>query len=245
MKHSLKKLFIVLNSLIIFFLSNQLSANSLNFKSNKKTYIEEREIINIFRESLSQKLLENKDFLIYNRFGDFSDSIGFEKAHFGMYRGEMKNLYHIKQDIINRSIVNSLKDSFKKTPIGKKIKSFEEELSKYFVVEYSKGKSDEQAYFYFLGRSSLNKMREEKKYKISLSSSLYPNPNSLEKDFSIKLKGNFYGTRINTFYDFYKRGWGFNLKSKELNSYLGTDLYFYSENYDEEKKLGLFMTFGF
>lgn len=260
MKSLLKKAIILMS--FMFFLSNPVSANYFYFNKesirsqDKKTVVacfkhrgskmgglEKKGLGDVLLESLSRKLLENRKFLIYNDvFRHIPDPIEFEKNNFDIYNHKMKDIYSIRQDIINRSIVNSFNDAFKKTPLGKKIKNFGDRLSRYFIIEYSKGDSDDKGHFYFPGKLSVKKMNEEKEYKISLSPSIYQKPNSLKEDFSLGIRSNFRGTKINTFYGLHKKIFGLDIESKELNSYLGVDIAFYLKRSNDEKNAGFFMS---
>jgi hypothetical protein len=274
-KHLLKKGFITLPSIIIFSLPNQLSADSLNFtEPNKRSSyrtqtefnnfrtnevffsmfadkessidMEEKGIVNTLIESFTKKLLENKNLLMYNdEYGDAADLTGVVNAHFEIYNNKIEDIPSIKRDIMTRSLVNSIRDTFNQTSIGKKIKHLGENIARYFIIEYSKTGSEDKARFYALGKLSVERMKRKKEYTISLSASLYSKPNSLKEDFSLGLRGNYHDTKMNVFYNIPKEGFGLNLRTGKIESLFGTELNFYSKYYEDERSAGLAISVDF
>jgi hypothetical protein len=229
---------------------NNFRANEVSFSmfADKESSIdmEGKGIVDTLIESFTKNLLRNKTVLMYNdEYGDAADHTGLGNAHFEIYNNRIEDIPSIKRDIMTRSLVDSIKDTFYQTSIGKKIKHLEENIARYFIIEYSKTDSEDKARFYALGDLSVEQMKRKKEYKISLSASLYPKPNSLKEDFSLGLRGNYHDTKMNVFYNIPKEGFGLNLGTGKIKSLFGTKLNFYSKYYEDERTAGLGVSVDF
>jgi len=215
----------------------------IKFSFNRKKE-KEKKLINIFEESFIKNIKKNNiqiinknELLIYDEI-DFKD---YEKNQFSIYRGELRDSYYINRDKTMRAIWSALGDTFKATSCGKKIKEFEKRVSTYSNIEYSKYASDKTANLYLPGQLTPKKMREDNNYKVSLSSFFYTDADSLKGNFPIKLEVNYYNTNIYTDYDILNQKLGFGFSSKELNSYLGTNIKFSGHNKLNEKEISYFV----
>ncbi len=194
----------------------------------------ERSITNTFFESLTQELVENKDLLVCYDESGYITAPESGKNYFDIYGYEMRERSFIWNDIIARSLAHSLGEAFNQTPVGMEIKRLEDEVSRYFVTEYSKRESDKKATFYLPGEMSVEEMNAKKQFRISFSSSVYAEASSLKEDLSLEVEANFPNTEIYVFYNILRRGFGFNLKTERLKPYLGTDFSFFSTHYEDE-----------
>lgn len=261
MKKSLRKnVSIALISFMLFFLPGQLSANSRNFpRSNdqitKEVFVskfgkgiyqinnKEKNLRNILIKSFTEKLLENKNILTDNNdyFTDFEES---KRTDSAVYKNQMEDIDSIRRDIMLRSLTSSAKDTFHQTSFGKRIKRLEEHIARYCVVEYSKIDTESKGHFYGPGELSIKEMKKEKDFKIALTASLYPKPDSLKEDFSAGLKGNYKNTKINASYNFLEKGFTINLRTGKIES-LGIGFDFYSEHFEDENVIGSAISIDF
>ncbi len=256
-----KKVFIVLTSFMLFFLNGQLSADSRNFsRSNnqiaKEVFVsnfgngiyqinnKEKDLKSILITSFTEKLLENKHVLIDSNdyFTDFEES---ERTDSVIYKNQMEDIEFVRADIMLRSLTSSIKDTFHQTPFGERIKRLEENVARYFVVEYSKINSENKGHFYGPGELSVEEMKKEKDLKIALTASLYPKPNSLKEDFSAGLKGNYKKIKMNASYNFVKKMLGINLRTGNIKSFFGIGFDFYSKHYEDENVIGSSISIDF
>ncbi len=202
-----------------------------------------------FLQSLDQRLLKNSSMRLYRdeRINYSENNIFlYDKYHFGLYKGEIRDNDYIKRDIAMRAVWSAFGDIMSETPLGQKLNNIEARLSNYFTVELSKSLSEGKNELLLPGQVSFAKSKEVKEYYISLCSFFYTDPDSLEGNFTFELKTGYYSTRANSIYDSGKKKLTVKLFDDDLNSYLDmeTNIIFNHEHKTETQwLLALSVTF--
>jgi len=135
--------------------------------------------------------------------------------------GEKKQVRDIMSEQAMAAGCRAFAGVFNTTRLGKKIKKIEQKISKYFVVEFSKNKSDEIATFYAPGELDLSERKADKEYAVSLSSSFYTDTDSINGDYSLELDAFYHDYRLFTEYNVSSKKTKFLVENSALNSLLG------------------------
>ncbi|MBT3311667.1 MAG: hypothetical protein HN379_06705 [Desulfobacteraceae bacterium] len=201
----------------------------------------------LYIEFLSRKLLKDKLWLKVNddpvKYIN-KEPLLYNKKHYLIYKGEIKDTDYAKKDVIARSVWSSIGEVFNLTPVGKKLKKIEQTVSKYFKMEYSKGALDEEGSFFLPGQLTMDKINEKKDYRVSLGSFFYTNPDSFDGEFSLELDIDYYSMEANTSYDFGNNSFIFEMQNEDLNFIIGMNIGF-AFSYDEESETSSFLNFSF
>jgi len=202
-----------------------------------------------FLQSLDQRLLKNSSMRLYRdeRINYSENNIFlYDKYHFGLYKGEIRDNDYIKRDIAMRAVWSAFGDIISETPLGQKLNEIEARLANYLTVEFSKSLSGEKNELLLPGQVSLEKLKAIKEYYISLRSFFYTDPDSLKGNFTFELKTGYHSTRANTIYDSGKNKLTVKLLDDDINSYLDmeTNIIFNHEHKAETQwLLALSVTF--
>jgi|GEM_PF-6661905 len=180
-----------------------------------------------FIRTLSSKLSENIECLLL--FGGESNLNLSMSSHLSdenryiIYKGENIDINTIKRELAKKAFCSSLAHTFEKTRLGKKTKEIEEKISKYFFIEFSKdyeGKTD----FHLPGQAEPSVLKEEKAYKVSLSSSFCTDIDSLHGSYTLNSDASYYNYRMNSEYNFGNGKMVLSLGNKYLNSLFGATI---------------------
>jgi hypothetical protein len=227
------------------FIIKRYKSGELTFNRTFKDDV--NKIQTLYIEFLSRKLLKdklwlkviddpvkylNKEPLLYN------------SKYSSIYKGEIKDTDYAKKDVIARSVWSSLGEVFNLTPLGKKLKKIEQTISNYFKMEYSKGTLDDKGSFYLPGQLTIDKINEEKDYRVSLGSFFYTNADSFDGEFSLELNIDYYSMEANTSYNFGNDSFILEMQNEDLNFIMGMNIGF-AFSYDEEHEASSFVNFSF
>lgn len=200
-----------------------LSDNKIYIRGGNK---EGKGVVNQFVENITMDLLEDItefDSMESMNYYMGHDSLIAEINQYKMFNGEIREVNYIKRRMATGAVLNSAMKYFETTPIYNDLKSFEESISKYFIIEYRKGISDNQGALYLPGALTPEKQTKDNLYKISLSTLFYSSTDSFKGYYSLEFKFSYLGTETSTLYDFGKNEFKFRLKNDNLNSYLSSN----------------------
>lgn len=149
----------------------------------------------------------------------FDDSLLSEK-NLHTDDAELKEVEDIKRDIIMNATWGAINDLFKQTPLGKSVAKVEQTIAKYFVIEYSKGLTNEEPNFFLPGQAPVEKPEEKKAYRFTLSPVLQTDSNILNSQISIIFDFDWHNYITKVMYDFDQGGFTLNFENEGLNNYL-------------------------
>ncbi len=179
-----------------------------------------------FFEILSDRMFENKSAITSIDEANLYWDKGYltEKDHFMLYNDDVEDLYFVKRDIAMRTISGALAETFEKTPLGKKVKHYEEKVSRYFSVEFSKGVDEEAATFYMPGELTRERAGQKKEYAVTLTTVFHADVDSVEGNFSTELSAQYHETVAFAEYDFGNQDFECTVQNNIINSFLGVDV---------------------
>lgn len=134
---------------------------------------------------------------------------------------ELKEVEDIKRDIIINATWGAINDQFKQTPLGKSVVKVEQTIANCFVIEYSKGLTNEEPKFFLPGQAPVDKLEEKKAYRFTLSPVFQTDTNIFNGKISIIFDFNWHNYITKAMYDFDQGGFTLNFENEGLNSYLG------------------------
>jgi len=176
-----------------------------------------------FISSLGREILKNREYIsIINNARQYRDYRPEDPPGlFALYNGEMEDFEYIERDIIVNALSHALADAFEQTPPGKAVKRIEEQIIRYCTVKYSKSVLDDKGHLYLPGQAPSASGEIEKDYDFSVTSFFHINSDSLRPEVSVRVAGDYYGTKINMFYDIADEEMSMMLENMRVNRYVG------------------------
>ncbi len=107
------------------------------------------------------------------------------------------------------------------TELGKDIEKFERQISKYFVVEYSKNVSDDNAVIYLPGQLDSFEKEQKKDFRMFLKPYLHPDLDTMKLEYSVKLGIDYRDVDVVTEYNISNQGTTVTFENELINSYIG------------------------
>lgn len=190
--------------------------------------------------ALSKKLFENKAWLTtYNESHLFYRSYDYlpDVYDFSIYKGEVRDINYIRRDIAIRTVSEALAETFEKTPLGEKVKRIEEDISRFFITEYSKSRNEKEARLYLPGRSVSEKIKGEKEYSVMFSPLFDIDSESLDGEISFDLSAYYHSTLAKMIYNTDTRELTLDVTNDSLNKYMGIEFGFSSAYYEPEQEI--------
>ncbi len=147
-----------------------------------------------------------------------------EVEQFVIYNGQIVSFDSIQVEIAMKTAGRTVGELFFKTKMGKNIKRFEDQVSKYFIVEYSKNISDDNAVMYLPGQMNTFQKKQKKDYKFSFRSSFHPNPETFQLEYCPELIFDYHNIKTKSAYNFSKDELLLIFENRLLNEYVGADV---------------------
>jgi len=199
-------------------------------KESRYAFFPRKNLSERFYDSLI-RMISDSDIKVYDSEDLYSGYYGtgeiqyeYETSQSEIYRGRMESVHDANRDKMMRALWGAIGDTFKSTDLGKKVKKWGKEASRYFRIDYIRFKDENCDQLYIPGEMTLEQLDKEKACGISLEGFFYTNADSMNGDLSIILSMKYYGTQASTEYEIDKERMLFSLSSREFNNLVGTDV---------------------